>query len=418
MPLSVPYIVFVAKQLEIQELKRLKARSNLVGVIGHMIHVLQSERGASSLYLASSGKRFAATRQELIAESETVEDSLRNKIEAELDYSAHSNARIISLMAWVLLGLDALPELRNRVTQQQLSGSESVTAFSRLIAGLISLIFELANAAVDPGTTRLLVALFNLIEGKELAGQERAMGALAFGSGRCDPPLRQRISHLIDAQQRNFRIFLEFAEEPMQTQWNNTEEMPCAVELQCLRAMLTRAEANISIDPNLSDRWFDSCSERITAIWSMQREIVGRLQTGCAALITAAEKELLDSEGLLQALRESPPARTDAIERFFDPELPVEQSLGFGQVSGTGQDGSHAVIDLLQAQSLRLEKVEVELEKAKRTLNERKIIERAKGLLMARYDLSEDEAYKKMRTASMDKNIRLADVAESILSLS
>ncbi|MEW8586140.1 MAG: hypothetical protein AB2531_10290, partial [Candidatus Thiodiazotropha sp.] len=103
MPLSVPYIVFVAKQLEIQELKRLKTRSSLVGIIGHMIHVLQSERGASSIYLASSGRRFESTRLDLIRESEAVEESLRNKIEAELDYSSHSNAKIISLMAWVLL---------------------------------------------------------------------------------------------------------------------------------------------------------------------------------------------------------------------------------------------------------------------------------------------------------------------------
>jgi AmiR/NasT family two-component response regulator len=50
-------------------------------------------------------------------------------------------------------------------------------------------------------------------------------------------------------------------------------------------------------------------------------------------------------------------------------------------------------------------------------LNERKIIERAKGILTPRYNSTEDEAYKKMRTASMDKNIRLVDVAESIFTI-
>ena len=84
MPLSVPYIVLLAKQLEIEELKRLKARSQLVGVIGHMIHVLQSERGASSIYLASAGKRFETTRLELIGESEAVEKELRKIFENEL----------------------------------------------------------------------------------------------------------------------------------------------------------------------------------------------------------------------------------------------------------------------------------------------------------------------------------------------
>ncbi|MES9972016.1 MAG: nitrate- and nitrite sensing domain-containing protein [Candidatus Thiodiazotropha sp.] len=418
MPLSVPYTVFVAKQLEIQALKRLKSRSQLVGVIGHMIHVLQSERGASSIYLASSGKRFESTRLELIRESEAVEDSLRNKIETELDYSSHSNAKIISLMAWVLLGLDALPELRKRVEQQQLSGSESVAAFSRLIAGMISLIFELADAAIDPDITRLLVALFNLIEGKELAGQERAMGALAFGSGQCDHPIQQRIAHLLDAQQRNFRIFLEFVDEPMQTKWHQMEAMPFAEALQGLRTLLTTTEEDTPLDPNLSDTWFECCSERITAIWSVQCQMVDRLESRCVRMISEAEAELLDSKGLLRALRESPPARAGVIDRFFDPELPVEESLSFRPAAIENQDGSHSIIELLQAQSLRLANVEVELEKSKRALNERKIIERAKGILMARYDLSEDEAYKKMRAASMDKNIRLVDVAESILPFS
>lgn len=418
MSLSVPYTVFVAKQLEIQALKRLKTRSNMVGVIGHMIHVLQSERGASSIYLAFSGKRFESTRLELIREAETVESSLREKIEGELDYSTHSNAKIISLMAWVLLGLDALPDLRKRVTEQQLSGSESVAAFSRLIAGMISLIFELADAAIDPDITRLLVALFNLIEGKELAGQERAMGALAFGSGECDNPLQLRIAHLIDAQQRNFRIFLEFVDQSIETKWQAMDEMPFTDELQRLRNILTTAEVDTPLDPNLSDTWFECCSERITAIWSVQCQMVDRLEARCARLISEAEAELLDSKGLLRALRESPPARAGVIDRFFDPELPVEQSLSFRPAVGEDQDGSHSIIELLQAQSQRLANVEVELEKSKRALNERKIIERAKGILMARYDLSEDAAYKKMRAASMDKNIRLVDVAESILPLS
>jgi hypothetical protein len=418
MSLSVPYVVLVAKQLEIQELKRLQTRSHLVGAIGHLIHVLQSERGASSIFLASLGERFEATRLAITRESEEVEHSLRRMIEDELGYSSHSNAKIISLMAWVLLGLDALPELRKRIGEQQLSGSESVAAFSRLIAGLISLIFELADAAIDPDITRLLVALFNLIEGKESAGQERAMGALAFGSGHCDAPLQQRISHLIDVQQRTFRIFLEFVDESMQEKWRAMEATPYVEEIHRLRGILTNADEDKDLDSNLSDSWFESCSERITAIWSIQCDMVERLQSRCAALISDAEHDLLDSTGLLQALRESPPARAGVIDRFFDPELPVEQSLSFRPASGANQDGSHTVIELLQAQSLRLANMEVELDKAKQSLNERKIIERAKGILMARYNLSEDEAYKKLRTASMDKNLRLVDVAESVLPLS
>ena len=274
MSLSVPYIVLLAKQLAIEELKRLKTRSQLVGVLGHLIHALQSERGASSIYLASGGKRFKETRLELIGESESVEADLPQIFENELRYSSHSNTKIISLMAWILLGVDALPEFRERIKDQRITGSESVSAFSRLIAGLISLIFELADAAVDPNISRLLVGLLNLVEGKELAGQERAVGALAFASGLCDDPIKQRILHLIDAQERNFRIFLEFAEESANTKWHEMESMPFTAELQRLRGLLRATKPEAALDPNLSDIWFQCCSERISAMWSIQCDLV------------------------------------------------------------------------------------------------------------------------------------------------
>ncbi|MHB8951128.1 MAG: ANTAR domain-containing response regulator [Rhodoferax sp.] len=50
-------------------------------------------------------------------------------------------------------------------------------------------------------------------------------------------------------------------------------------------------------------------------------------------------------------------------------------------------------------------------------LKERKLIDRAKGLLMQRQGLSEDAAFKKMRKTAMDKGLKLADVAQRMLDV-
>jgi len=50
-------------------------------------------------------------------------------------------------------------------------------------------------------------------------------------------------------------------------------------------------------------------------------------------------------------------------------------------------------------------------------LRDRKLIDRAKGLLMQRQGLSEDEAFKKMRKTAMDKGLKLADVAQRMLDV-
>ena len=61
--------------------------------------------------------------------------------------------------------------------------------------------------------------------------------------------------------------------------------------------------------------------------------------------------------------------------------------------------------------------MEAELEATRRTLNERKIIERAKGVLMARLGMTEDVAFRTLQKTSMDQNRRLLEVAEATLAL-
>jgi response regulator NasT len=50
-------------------------------------------------------------------------------------------------------------------------------------------------------------------------------------------------------------------------------------------------------------------------------------------------------------------------------------------------------------------------------LKERKLIDRAKGLLMQRQGLTEDEAFKKMRKTAMDKGLKVAEVAQRMLDV-
>ena len=58
-----------------------------------------------------------------------------------------------------------------------------------------------------------------------------------------------------------------------------------------------------------------------------------------------------------------------------------------------------------------------ELQSTKKQLASRKMVDRAKGLLMERNGMTEDEAYKKLRKMSMDKGASLAFVAETVVDV-
>ncbi len=68
---------------------------------------------------------------------------------------------------------------------------------------------------------------------------------------------------------------------------------------------------------------------------------------------------------------------------------------------------------LLQA----LESTQSERDALSTELKERKVIDRAKGLLMQRQHLTEDDAFKKMRKTAMDKGLRVAEVAQRMLDV-
>jgi hypothetical protein len=406
MQLSASALLLVAKQHEIEELRRLAANAQLVGVIGRLVHALQTERGATSIFLGSQGERFEATRTTLVAQSQAVEQGLRARFTDELLAPA-GTAKLFTLMAWALVGLDELPVLRERIVQHHIPGGEAVQAFSRLIGGLVSLIFEVADAALDPGISRLLVALFNLVQGKELAGQERALGGLCFGAKAIDTADQDSLTYLIDAQERCFQLFAEFADEALVAQWNALQDAPVVAQIERLRRTLFSLRPGAALDDTLNQKWFDRCSERLDAIWSLQSALVDTLQARCATLIGEAERSLQDVEGLLSQLREHPPAGAESVDGSALPTLQHH----------TASSSSQSLVQVLRAQSDRLTGMQSDLDAAKRALNERKLIERAKGVLMERFQISEEAAHVMMRKASMDQNLRLVDIAQAGLSL-
>lgn len=65
--------------------------------------------------------------------------------------------------------------------------------------------------------------------------------------------------------------------------------------------------------------------------------------------------------------------------------------------------------------SRRLKALEEENIRLRSALEERKIIERAKGILMKREGISEGDAHKKIQKLSMDRRKKMVEIAEAII---
>jgi two-component system, response regulator PdtaR len=74
-----------------------------------------------------------------------------------------------------------------------------------------------------------------------------------------------------------------------------------------------------------------------------------------------------------------------------------------------------AAVRLAAARHAELQAREDDAEQARRELEERKIIERAKGLLMSALRLSEADAFRRLQLTARERNLRLVDVARQIV---
>ncbi len=386
-----------ARQCEIGELEQLALTSELVGVIARLIHALQKERGLSNVYLASGGARLADARRQQLAECLQVEDEVRRRFD-QLDTGARQGghgARLFSRIAYVLHALDALPGVRQQVGSLQLSPAEATTAFVRLIAGLLAVVFEAADSAGDHEISRALVAMFNFMQGKEFAGQERAFGSAAFASGRTESSTRQQWLHLVESQERCFQVFRDYCDPTLVEAWVAGQPGPVLAEIERLRRIGCGPDGG-TLDRNLSHTWFDSCSLRMDAMKSVEEQLAAGLRALCERKIAQARTELRDQQVFLDTLSHG--SGTDA-------------------PTGYGPQLERSILGMVQDQAQRLQAMSDELETVRAALNERKLVERAKGLLMATRKLSEEDAHKMLRQTAMSQNRRLVDVAETVLSM-
>jgi response regulator NasT len=96
----------------------------------------------------------------------------------------------------------------------------------------------------------------------------------------------------------------------------------------------------------------------------------------------------------------------------------VEAGVSAYAVDGMGSRNVRPILDAAMAQFRRFRTLETELAEARQRLEERKLVDRAKGIVMSQRGLGEADAYSLLRRAAMERNKRIAEIAESIITAS
>lgn len=370
-----------------EQLQDILQIGELTGCIARLAHMLQRERGASNIWLCSQGRLFAAERVLCIQEVDNELALLRQAI-AEPDYLPGS-ALFVSL-ACALHYLEQLPTLRTQITAQQIQPLNAMDQFNITLRHLLSIVPETSNVVDDAGVARALAALFSFMQGKELAGQERAIGALGFMQGEFSDTLRQQLVDRIDSQQHCFDAFCSMVDLPLRQQFLTCAE-PCRETEQLRRIACTRLPT--ADEPQRALRWFALLTTRIDALKEVEDALIKAVMAQAQQALgqVLQQTEPLESE---MARWVAGHGRHDT-DRYFDRHL----------------------LPLVRQQAQQLEAMAQQLASLKATLEERKVIDQAKALLIRHQGYSEEQAWQTLRKMAMNQNKRMVDVASAMVSV-
>jgi len=96
----------------------------------------------------------------------------------------------------------------------------------------------------------------------------------------------------------------------------------------------------------------------------------------------------------------------------------VEAGVSAYIVDGLRKERIKPILDLCISRFNAFAKLQDELARTKSALEERKVIDRAKGILMKLKGLTEDEAYVLLRSTAMREKKKIGEIAQSILTAS
>ncbi len=257
-------------------------------VISGLVHELQKERGTSAGFIGSKGKKFAGS----IGQRRTDTDKALAKFRATLTGLAGgiSSQGFNAPFARASSALEKLVSKRKSIDALSISVGQMAGYYTPLIANLLSMV-ESVGEFTDNGTiSNSLTAYTVLLQGKERAGLERAMGAAGFGSGKFKPGIYRKFVRFVAMQDTYFSIFRRYATKEQIAKFNSELFGPVQNDVSAMRKLAEAAPFGSDIAKVSGAEWFAASTRRIDALKKVEDKLAGDIVMQVKNIADAANR--------------------------------------------------------------------------------------------------------------------------------
>jgi methyl-accepting chemotaxis protein len=274
------------------EMNTLNAFAEKVSVVGKLVHELQRERGMSVLFLASKGSDM---RAELPKQREAADVRVKEMNAALSDLTTISSSATLSRdVDQIRSALAGLPATRQGVDSLSIERPAVFAFYTELInSKLFPLVSGVIKLSTNSDASRLVASYQSLMRAKEMAGQERAVGAAGLAAGRFEPKIYARLASLGAAQDAYFSSYEATASEHQLALLARLKADPLTVAVAGLRQKIFDKGLEGNIDGVDSASWWAATSKRIDLLKTMEDETSADLLVMTGGIAADAAHNLL-----------------------------------------------------------------------------------------------------------------------------
>jgi len=259
-------------------------------VATELINQLQRERGASIGFLSSGGLAFkdaiadqvVATDKALAAYNDTYNAEHRQKL----------GPRLGEIALEAISDLARLDAVRANVISQSISEVETVEFFTIAVDDLLTVVESAEKVASNPGIVNALVAYDLLLQVKEKAGLERAVGARGFNNGSFDLATYNIFIGLVAQQEITSKLFRTFVKEASLASVKEIVAGPAMVEIKSIRKRIASAGPQAALTGVTAQDWFEIATKHIGYYKQIEDLLSADLIADAAGIAAASQARL------------------------------------------------------------------------------------------------------------------------------
>jgi methyl-accepting chemotaxis protein len=264
-------VTTITEQLNIlKELRPLEQVSQLSSKVGEYVHEMQKERGATGGFMGSDGAEFV----DVLRDQRQLTNVKRRSLDVFLNTFNPEDfgEKFVNIFNIAFAEYNKLSELRAQISGLSISDSEGIDFYTQHNSKMLDVV-RLVSSQTSPDVklTEDINAYIIFIEGKEKAGEERALMTNTFASDMFGDGAEARFLFLVHSQDIYFDAFTWYANQEQIDFFKERMSDPSVNEAERIREIAFSRTEDFNID---ALHWFLSATARIDLMQDTANKIL------------------------------------------------------------------------------------------------------------------------------------------------